>query len=84
MKIEHAAYVVQDPPATAEWYVKHLGFEIKRAMDVSPFGHFLADGSGIVMLEIYNNPAVDVPDYASIDPLILHLALISEDVPADY
>ena len=84
MKIEHAAYVVQDPAATAEWYVKHLGFEIKRAMDVSPFGHFLADGSGAVMLEIYNNPAVRVPDYAAIDPLVLHLALTSDDVPADY
>ena len=84
MKIEHAAYMVQDPPATAAWYVRHLGFETKRAMGVSPFGHFLADGSGAVMVEIYNNRAARVPDYASIDPLVLHLALTSDDVPADY
>jgi len=84
MKIEHAAYVMDDPAAAAAWYVEHLGFEIKRAMEVSPFGHFLADGGGAVMIEIYNNPAVEVPDYAAIDPLVLHLALASEDVPADY
>jgi len=84
MKIEHVAYMVKDPPATAAWYVEHLGFEIKRAMDVSPYGHFLADGSGAVMLEIYNNPAARVPDYAAIDPLVLHLAGTSSLVNADY
>jgi uncharacterized glyoxalase superfamily protein PhnB len=26
------------------------------------------------MLEIYNNPAARVPDYASMDPLVFHVA----------
>lgn len=83
MRIEHLAYMTQDPPAVAEWYVEHLGFTIKRQMDESPFAYFLADGSGKVMLEIYNNPAATVPDYAAMDPLVLHLAFVSADVEAD-
>ena len=31
MKIEHAAYQIEDPVATAAWYVKHLGMTVKRA-----------------------------------------------------
>ncbi len=34
--------------------------------------HFLADGSGRVMLEMYNNPAATVPDYNAMHPLVLH------------
>jgi glyoxylase I family protein len=74
MKIEHAGYMVQDPIRTAEWYCHNLGFRIARGMQGSPFTHFLADASGNVMLEIYNNPAARVPDYAAMDPLVLHIA----------
>jgi glyoxylase I family protein len=35
------------------------------------------------MIEIYHNPACPVPDYAAQDPLVLHLALLSEDVDGD-
>jgi len=41
---------------------------------------FLADSSGTVMMEIYNNPKAKVPDYASMDPLVLHLAFSADDV----
>ena len=41
------------------------------------------DSGGSVMLEIYRNPKVSVPDYDKIDPLWLHLAFISNDVEAD-
>lgn len=34
------------------------------------------------MLEIYNNPKVNTPDYASMDPLLLHVAFICPDVTA--
>jgi glyoxylase I family protein len=74
MKIEHAGYMVQDPIRTAEWYCHNLGFRIARGMQASPFTHFLADASGNVMLEIYNNPAASVPNYAAMDPLVLHIA----------
>ena len=84
MRIEHAAYQVSDPRAIAEWYVRHLGMSIRRAQDASPFGHFLADSAGTVMLEFYNHPAVAVPDYRLIDPLVQHVAFSADDVEATH
>jgi len=83
MKIEHAAWQVSDPHAVADWYIQHLGFELRRRFDAPAPCCFLADGSGGVMIEIYNNPKAPVPDYGRQDPLVLHLALVSEDVAAD-
>ena len=80
MKIEHTAYQVEDPAAVARWYVEHLGMSVKRAQSERPFGQFLADTGDAVMLEFYNNPKVAVPDYRSIDPLILHIAFWTDDV----
>ncbi|VGO19188.1 VOC family protein [Pontiella sulfatireligans] len=82
MKIEHFAYQVEDVAAVADWYCEHLGFQVKRGAD-DPFPvRFLADGSGDVMIEIYNNPKVNTPDYASMDPLILHLAFVCNEIEA--
>lgn len=75
MKIEHVGYMVEDPIRVAEWYCAHLGFRVARGMQVSPFTHFLVDSAGQSMLEIYNNPAAQVPDYAALDPLVLHVAM---------
>ena len=83
MKIEHVAFVMQDPAAAAKWYAENMGFTIKRAMNESPFTHFLADDSGKVMIEIYRQPHLRVPDYRDTDPLLLHLALVSDDVESD-
>jgi catechol 2,3-dioxygenase-like lactoylglutathione lyase family enzyme len=83
MKIEHVAFQVTDAPALARWYVEHLGFTIKRASDTPPYMHFLADDSGTVMIEVYSNPAVTTPDYPAMNPLLLHLALITHDSAAD-
>jgi len=80
VKIEHAAYQVEDPVGAADWYVKHLGMTVKRAQKDRPFGQFLADSSGTVMLEIYNHPKATVPDYRTIDPLIVHVAFVVDDV----
>ncbi|HID78832.1 MAG TPA: VOC family protein [Planctomycetaceae bacterium] len=82
MEIEHVGYIVHEPPAVARWYVQHLGFSVKRRVTGPPYTHFLADGSGRVMIEIYNNPAASVPDYRAMDPLVLHLAFSVEDVEA--
>jgi len=82
VKIEHTAYQVQDPVALAQWYVANLGLEIKRRQTVAPFGHFLADTGGTVMLEFYRQDHLPVPDYRSMDPLLLHLAFLADDVPA--
>lgn len=83
MKIEHFALNVKDPEAMAQWYVKNIGLEVVRKMDVAPHTHFLGDKSGAVMLEIYNNPADQVPDYTNMDPLLVHLAFLSSDPEVD-
>jgi catechol 2,3-dioxygenase-like lactoylglutathione lyase family enzyme len=68
--------------ALSRWYVDHLGLVIKRAQSAPPFGHFLADDGGTVMLEFYQQGHLPVPDYRSMDPLLLHLAFLASDVPA--
>jgi len=76
MKIEHFAINVADPVAMANWYVSHMGLVIVRKSDGNTLTHFLGDDSGQVMVEIYNNPPDQVPDYASMNPLLLHLAFV--------
>lgn len=83
MKIEHFALQVEDPAAMAAWYVGHLGCSIARAGGPPVFIHFLRDGAGTSMLEFYRNPRVSVPDYRSMDPMLVHVAFASADPAAD-
>ena len=83
MKIEHFALQVAEPVAMADWYVKQLGFFVAREGGEPSHARFLADSSGSVMLEIYRNPAVGVPDYKNVDPLFMHVAYISDNPAAD-
>ncbi len=83
MKLEHFALNVADPTAMALWYEEHLGMKTVRKMEQAPFTHFIADNSGRIMIEIYNNPADSVPSYDDMDPLIVHLAFVSENPDAD-
>ncbi len=82
MKIEHVAFQVADPPGFAAWYVEQLGLVVKRAQTAAPFGHFLADDGGAVMIEVYRNASAEVPDYRSTHTLQLHLAFWADDVAA--
>jgi glyoxylase I family protein len=82
MKIEHTAYQVADPASVAQWYVEHLGMTVKRSQKEPPFMHFVADDGNAVMLEFYNSPAVAVPDYRELHPLVFHLAFATDDVAA--
>jgi glyoxylase I family protein len=79
MKIEHAGIQVQNPAAMADWYIAHLGFKCLRTADAPVPVRFIADDSGKVMLEAYNNPEVPVPDYAAMNPLHLHVAFVCDD-----
>ncbi|MFC7338207.1 VOC family protein [Haloferula chungangensis] len=80
MTIEHIAWQVEHPGEMTEWFCRHLGFTLKRGSD-EPFPvRFLADSGGRVMIELYNNPSLTSPDYASTDPLLMHLALTCEDM----
>jgi catechol 2,3-dioxygenase-like lactoylglutathione lyase family enzyme len=83
MKIEHLALNVPDASATAQWYAQHLKLVIKRQSDEEPWAHFLVDDSGFMMLELYTNRSVQIPDYADIPPANLHLAFASTDPTAD-
>jgi glyoxylase I family protein len=83
MKIEHFALQVSEPAAMADWYVKHLGCTVARSGSPPVNARFLKASNGAVMLEIYNNPKVSVPDYGATDPLLLHLAFYSENPAVD-
>ena len=83
MKIEHFALQVPDPVALADWYGKHLGLLVARAGGPPVNGRFLLDSAGAVLLEVYRNPKVSVPDYTAANPLTMHLALLSDDLVKD-
>ncbi|SEI78485.1 Catechol 2,3-dioxygenase [Cyclobacterium xiamenense] len=79
MKIEHLAINVTNPQAVSDWYEKNLGLTVVKKMDEAPYMTFLADDSGKVMIELYQNSKASVLEFAKLDPLMLHLAFVSED-----
>jgi len=83
MRLEHIALQVAEPAAMADWYVTHLGFSIRRRRDEPAVVRFLADGSGSILFELYCSAKAPVPDYRRMDPAVLHLAVLSADLPAD-
>lgn len=82
MKIEHLALNVADPVAMAAWYCKQFQLRVVRHIPHPSQTHFLADSASTI-LEIYRNPPDRVPDYASMDPLLLHVAFSSDEPAAD-
>lgn len=80
MKIEHIAFNVPDAVKAAQWYVEHLGMRIVRSSNESPYIHFIADSTGQTVLELYSNPAVPTPDYATMHPFSLHIAFVVDDI----
>ncbi len=81
MKIEHVALLVQDPVSMARWYEQHLGLKVVRSSEQRPaLTRFLADSDGTTVLEIYSG-TLTVPSYATMDPLLVHLAVATDDVP---
>lgn len=83
MKLEHFAFQVPDPAAFAAWYGEHLGMKTLRAIGAPTFTHFLAASDGAAVIEIYRNEAAPIPEYPQQDPLVVHLAFVSEDPSAD-
>ena len=83
MKLEHFALNVENPPAMTAWYSEHLGMQVVRQMQEAPYTTFLADESGRIMVEIYKNPVDEVPDYRGMNPLLVHLAYVSEKPDED-
>ena len=83
MKVEHVAFLVDDPNAVADWYCKNLGMKVVRKGDPPALMRFLADEAEETMFEIYTNPDIATPDYASQHHLVLHLAFHAKDIEAD-
>ncbi len=83
MRFEHFALNVPDAPATAAWYVAHLGLTILRARTEAPYTHFLADDSGRVFIELYSNPKDPIPAYPAQHPLRVHFAFAVVDAKAE-
>jgi glyoxylase I family protein len=83
MRIEHIALNVLDPIAMADWYVRHLGMRIVRAVDGPTHTRFLADDSGRTVLELYHQSRAPIPDYFAQDPFVLHIAFLASDVEVE-
>jgi glyoxylase I family protein len=82
MKLEHVAFNVADPVAMAAWYEANLGMRTVRSFGPPNHARFVADATGQTILEIYSNPKAPVPEYAKMNPLILHVAFAVDDVRA--
>jgi len=80
IRLEHVAINVENPVAMAKWYCENLGMKIARQGPPPVNMRFICDAGGNMMLELYNNPPDAVPDYASMDPLMLHIAFMVDDV----
>ena len=66
----------------AKWYCENLDMRIVRKGEPPVNIRFISDAGGNMMLEIYHNPPDAVPDYSSMDPLLLHIAFMVDDVKA--
>ena len=79
-RLEHIAFNVKDPAGVAKWYCDHLGMKIVRKSLPPANTHFIGDAAGNMMFELYNNPDVPVPEYASFSHMSMHLAFMVDDV----
>ncbi|MGD8500221.1 MAG: VOC family protein, partial [Phycisphaerales bacterium] len=80
IRLEHVAINVENPEEMAKWYCTNLGMKIVRQGPPPVNMRFISDAGGNMMLEIYHNPPDSVPDYASMDPLLFHIAFMVDDV----
>ena len=82
VRLEHVGLNVADPIKATQWYVDNLGMKVLREGPAPANTRFLADSAGNMMIEIYHNPPEAVPNYAAMDPLLLHVAFMADDVDA--
>jgi glyoxylase I family protein len=80
IRLEHVAINVENPVGMADWYCENLGMKIVRKGPPPVNMFFISDAQGNMMLEIYHNPPDAVPDYTSMNPLMLHIAFMVDDV----
>ncbi len=81
MLVEHVALNVEDPAGMAEWYCENLGLRVVYRLEGA---YFFGDESGHGVFEVYCSPPDQVPDYRNMNPKVLHLAFLTEDLAGDY
>ena len=79
MEFEHFALNVTNPTTIANWYVENLAMKIVFEQKEKPFMTFLADKTGRVVVELYNNSAAKVPNYQQKHHLEFHFAFKTEN-----
>lgn len=79
MKFEHFAVNVEQPIEIANWYCEHLGLSLVFEQKESPFMRFLADETGRVIMELYNNPEAPIPHHVDNHPLVFHVAFETDN-----
>ncbi|MCX6121888.1 MAG: VOC family protein [Ignavibacteriales bacterium] len=79
-RLEHIALNISDPMAAAKWYCERLGMKVMRKGPPPVNAHFISDSAGNMILELYSNTTAPVIDYASLNPLCLHIAFIANDL----
>ena len=76
MTLEHIGLNVAEPQKVMDWWCANLGF-------TQTHPAFIVDSSGRMAIEFYRNDAASLFDFATTDPLTLHIAFTSDDVDAD-
>ena len=80
MIFEHFALNVEKPLETSNWYVTNCDMKVVKKFEEEPFTHFLADSTGRVVVEFYNNKNSKMLDFNSLNPLEFHFAFMVEDI----
>ena len=83
MKIEHFALNVTDPAGFANWWSENIGLKIIRADQEAPYIHFLSDDDDETVIEVYNNPMGEFPDYANMSIFTFHIAFAVDDIQGE-
>jgi glyoxylase I family protein len=79
MIFEHFALNVEQPVEIAKWYVNNLDLKVVKNLDKPPHTHFLADTTGRVIMELYNNKAAKIPDHKNAHLLEFHFAFMVDN-----
>lgn len=83
LRLDHFALQHPAPEAVSAWLCLHFGLTVYRVSTSASRARFLKCPATGVMLEIYRQPEVTVPDYAAMAPAVLHLAFYANDIPAE-
>lgn len=83
LRLDHVALQHPAPEAVSAWLCLHFGMRVHRVSASASRARFLKCPATGVMLEIYRQPDVAVPDYDAMPPAALHLAFYADDIVAE-